>query len=262
MHRIRTILHPTDFSENADYAFETACDMARENKATLIVLHIMSPSVSPLLREPPPDPLLPAESQRLPARFPWPQPSGPPIHLEHRVAEGNPAEEILRLAGLVTCDLIVMGTHGKSGLGRFLTGSVAEEVLRKASCPVLVVKIPLRAGPEIETETTAAPGEPIDLRPRGAALASARTRTLVRTTTMKVVRLIVRAGQEIAEEISKGETVVLSLEGRVALTALGKTQTLEAGHLLHFPAGQPYAFEGIEDASVLLITFIPGPRHA
>jgi nucleotide-binding universal stress UspA family protein/quercetin dioxygenase-like cupin family protein len=262
MRGIHTILQPTDFSENARYAFETACDMARENKATLILLHVMSPSISPLLSEPPPDPRLSAETQRSHARFPWPEPSDPEIHVEHRLAEGSPAEEILRLAALVPCSLIVMGTHGKSGLGRFLTGSVAEEVLRRAVCPVLLVKVPLRAVHEFETESTAAPGEPVDVRPGAAALSSARTRTLVHTTTTRVLRLIVRAGQEIAEQESKGETIVQCVEGRVALTVLGKMQTLEAGQLLHFPSGQAYSFEGIEDASVLMTTLLSGPRHA
>jgi len=261
MSRTRTILHPTDFSENARYAFQTACAMARENKATLVVLHVMMPAVSPLLQEPRPDPLRSAESQEPVAHFPWPQPSDPQIRVEHRVAEGNSAEEILRLAELLSCDLIVMGTHGRTGLGRFLTGSVAEEVLRKAVCPVLVVKIPLRPAPEVETETTANPGEVVDVRPRGTTLAAARTRTLVHTTTTEVVRLIVPAGQEITGQKSKGEIVVHCLEGRVAFTVLGKRQTLEAGQLLHFPAGQPYTFEGIEDACVLVTILVPGLRH-
>jgi nucleotide-binding universal stress UspA family protein/quercetin dioxygenase-like cupin family protein len=262
MRRIHTILHPTDFSENARNAFDTACDAARDHKAALIVLHVMAPPVAAILSHPPPDSRLSAESQRPQARFPWPRPSDPQIHLEHRLAEGNPAEEILHLAAIVPCDLIVMGTHGKSGLARFLTGSVAEEVLRRAVCPVLVVKVPLPVASEVETESTAAPGELVDVRPLGAALSSARTRTLVHTTKARVVRVIVHAGQQIAEQESKGETVVHCLEGRVTLTALGKTETLAAGQLLHFPAGQSYSFEGIEDASVLVTTLLPGPRHA
>jgi quercetin dioxygenase-like cupin family protein len=173
------------------------------------------------------------------------------------VAEGDPAEEILHLTEALRCDLIVMGTHGRTGLGRFLTGSVAEEVLRKAVCPVLVVKIPLRATPGAESETTANPGEPIDVRPLGTALVSARTRTLVRTPTVEVVRLIVRAGQEIPRHASKGETIVHCLEGRAAFTALGKTQALEAGKLLHLPGSAPHAFQGIEDASLLLTILVP-----
>jgi nucleotide-binding universal stress UspA family protein len=65
------------------------------------------------------------------------------LPVERRMVQGVPAEQILRLAQETECDLIVMGTHGRTGLGRLLTGSVAEQVLRKALCPVLTVKAPL-----------------------------------------------------------------------------------------------------------------------
>jgi quercetin dioxygenase-like cupin family protein len=151
-----------------------------------------------------------------------------------------------------------MGTHGKTGLGRRLTGSVAEAVLRTAVCPVLVVRTPLQAAADAESEATADPGEPVDVRPPGIPPGSVHTRTLVRTTAVEVVRLIVRAGQEVPRHRSRGEVVVHCLEGRVALTALGKTQTLAAGTLLRLPAGEPYALKGIEDACLLLTTLIPG----
>ena len=67
--------------------------------------------------------------------------------MEHRLAEGDAATETLRLALVEQCDVIVMGTRGKSGLGRLLIGSVAEEVLREATCQVLVVKIRARRPP-------------------------------------------------------------------------------------------------------------------
>jgi nucleotide-binding universal stress UspA family protein len=60
--------------------------------------------------------------------------------VEVRLARGWPATEILRVAEEVECGLIVMGTHGRTGLGRLLMGSEAEAVLRRAGCPVLVVK--------------------------------------------------------------------------------------------------------------------------
>jgi nucleotide-binding universal stress UspA family protein/quercetin dioxygenase-like cupin family protein len=256
---IQTILHPTDFSENSRYAFQTACALARDNHATLLVLHVMIPAVSPVLQQTPPDPLRSAESQGSLAPLPWPQPSDPQVRAEHRLAEGDPAEEILRLNEALRCDLIVMGTHGRTGLGRFLTGSVAEEVLRKADCPVLVVKSPLRATPEAEPESTAKSGEPIDVRPLGTALRLAHTRRLVRTARVEVVRLIVRAGQGIPAHTSQGEILVHCLEGRVDFTALGTTQTLESGTLVHLPAGAPHALQGIEDTSLVLT--ILGPRR-
>jgi nucleotide-binding universal stress UspA family protein/quercetin dioxygenase-like cupin family protein len=254
---IQTILHPTDFSENSRYAFRTACALARDNHARLLVLHVMMPSVSPLMQGPPPDPLRSDESQESLTPLPWPEPSDPQIRVEHRVAEGDPAEEILRLSQALRCDLVVMGTHGRTGLRRFLTGSVAEEVLRKAVCPVLVVRTPLRATPGAESEATANPGDLMDVRPLGSSLISAHTRTLVRTSAVEVIRLIVRAGQEIPLHKSDGEIIVQCLEGRVAFTALGKTRVLEAGRLLQLPASEPHAFKGIEDASLLLTILVP-----
>ena len=64
------------------------------------------------------------------------------IVVEHRLEEGNPVAEILRVARETHCDLIVMGTHGRTGLAHLLMGSVAEQVVRKAGCHVLVVKTP------------------------------------------------------------------------------------------------------------------------
>ena len=63
--------------------------------------------------------------------------------MERRLAvNADPAGEILRVAGELGCDVIVLGTHGRTGLGRVLLGSVAEQLLRKARCPVLTVKLP------------------------------------------------------------------------------------------------------------------------
>ena len=56
----------------------------------------------------------------------------------------------------IKCDLIVMGTHGRTGLGRLLMGSVAEQVVRNASCPVLTVKTPLCRAPLSEKSSARA----------------------------------------------------------------------------------------------------------
>jgi quercetin dioxygenase-like cupin family protein len=103
----------------------------------------------------------------------------------------------------------------------------------------------------------AKPGEVVDVRPLGPALASAQTATLVRAERVEVIRLVVPAGKDIPEHRAKGEIVVQCLEGRVAFTALGGTQTLGAGKLLYLPAGEPHAVKGIEDASVLLTILLP-----
>jgi nucleotide-binding universal stress UspA family protein/quercetin dioxygenase-like cupin family protein len=256
---MQTLLHPTDFSANSRPAFDTACALAREYQATLLVLHVMMPAVAVLLPGPPPNPLKAIDSQHSAAKLPWPRSSDPQVRVEHRLAEGGPAEEILRLAEAAHCDLIVMGARGKSGLERFLTGSVAEVVLRKARCGVLVVNTPRPETPTGEPEPSANPGDPIDVRPLGSALDSAQTRTLARSAAVEVVRLVVRAGQQLPQHQSQGEVLVHCLEGRVSFATLGKTRVLEAGTLILLPAGEPHAFQGIEDASLLLTILVPRP---
>lgn len=66
------------------------------------------------------------------------RPSDPGVVVRHQLLEGIPAKEILTAAENLNVDLIVMGTHGRSGFSRVLIGSVAEEVMRKAPCPVLM----------------------------------------------------------------------------------------------------------------------------
>jgi len=68
------------------------------------------------------------------------KPSDPKTPVQRLLVEGNPATAILNVAREINCDLIVMGTHGRTGLNRLLNGSVAEEVVRKAPCLVLTVK--------------------------------------------------------------------------------------------------------------------------
>jgi nucleotide-binding universal stress UspA family protein len=139
---IRRILHPTDFSDRSDNAFQVACALARDHNAPLVVLHVVAPRVfygegfsSASL----------GVIERPEARLRGVQPFDPAVKMEHQMAEGHPAAEILRVARETGCDLIVMGTHGWKGLGRLLMGSVAEEVVRKATCPVLTVKTPFPA---------------------------------------------------------------------------------------------------------------------
>ena len=103
----------------------------------------------------------------------------------------------------------------------------------------------------------AQPGELVDVRPLGSALASAQTKTLVRAEQVEVIRLVVPAGKEIAEHNAKGEIIVQCLEGRVVFTAFGKTHNLETGKLLYLPTGEPHTVKGIENASLLLTILLP-----
>jgi nucleotide-binding universal stress UspA family protein len=69
-------------------------------------------------------------------------PSIPGVNYERECLTGNPVVEIRKFAEGHNIDLIVMGSHGRTGLSRLLMGSIAEGVMRKARCPVLIVKQP------------------------------------------------------------------------------------------------------------------------
>jgi nucleotide-binding universal stress UspA family protein len=148
---IRTILHPTDFSERSNYAFQLACSLARDHGARLLVLHVLQPPavayggvITELATE--------AAKQTLAEKLRQIQAPDPNVYMEHQLIEGEPATQILHTAEKHPCDLIVMGTHGRTGLRRALMGSVAEQVVRQAPCPVLTVKAPFPPG-----ETSAGP---------------------------------------------------------------------------------------------------------
>ncbi len=137
---VRTICHPTDFSEQSGYALRLAGALARDYGARLVLLHVALPPMpvyggEVLVAVPPSS--HDEERQHLDRLE---VPDGVPT--ERRLVEGAPVEEILRVASEVSADLIVMGTHGRTGLARLLMGSVAEQVVRKARCPVLTVKTP------------------------------------------------------------------------------------------------------------------------
>jgi nucleotide-binding universal stress UspA family protein len=147
MFPIRRILHPTDFSEQSSAAFEVACALARDYSAELTVLHVCS--------TPPvyfPDgiavPLPGEDPYRTRVQLYEIQPNDPRVKVQHVLVEGNPIDQILKQARSDSADLIVMGTHGSSGLTRLLMGSVAESVTRKAACPVLTLRKPFHPTPE------------------------------------------------------------------------------------------------------------------
>ena len=146
MLKIQTILHPTDFSQGSDPAFRLACSLARDHGSRVVVLYVRAPAtvaygeLGPIV----PDPVwTPADVKAALAALHLPDPG---VEAEYRVNEGEPAAEIIRLARELGANLIAMGTHGRSGLGRILLGSVAEAVLRRAPCPVLTLRAPFCVG--------------------------------------------------------------------------------------------------------------------
>ena len=150
MNAIRTILHPTDFSVCSQEAFELAGMLARSVGARLIVVHVVPQAVQVLG----PQSGIPARAadameadlqdykREMKEKLHELQDRRHQIALEHALCEGDAAAEILRTARNRDCDLIVLGTHGRSGLAHVLLGSVAEEVARNAPCPTVMVRVP------------------------------------------------------------------------------------------------------------------------
>lgn len=144
---IQRILYPTDFSETASYAGSYACLLARKLGARLHVLHIVVfplPSMSveltglELAR-------LQEEGRRQAAEKLEEYLRGEEfqgLEVQGTLALGVTEDEILKVAARERSDLIVMGTHGRTGLTRAFSGSVTEKVVRMAPCPVLAVKHP------------------------------------------------------------------------------------------------------------------------
>ena len=146
MIRARRILHPSDFSKASGPAFLRALELAKANKAELFLLHVRVPQtpfvgdgyVSPQTYQ-----SLEASARR------WVQKQLGSLLAKAKKAkvrvrafqmEGVPYDQIARAAKSKRADLIVMGTHGRTGLSRFFMGSVAERVIPLAHCPVLMIR--------------------------------------------------------------------------------------------------------------------------
>jgi nucleotide-binding universal stress UspA family protein len=157
MIRISKILYPTDFSSHSNQAYFHAVALAEKHGASLTIAYVYSPSLFGTA---------PAHGETAGDREYWRnqlqqiRPVDPRIPVLHVFLEGDPAGEIVRHAVDAGVDLIVMGTHGRTGLERLLMGSVAEKVMREAKCSVLVVKlpkgVPVRDSNEVEVALTPA----------------------------------------------------------------------------------------------------------
>jgi nucleotide-binding universal stress UspA family protein len=143
MVKIEHILHPTDCGENSNHALKYACSLATQFSANLHILNVvedleakvaaygavMDMDLNEKNRE-----VAMEKINELPDKV-----------IDHQgdvtrhIIEGEPFIEIIKYAKKNAIDLIVMGTHGYTGLEHLLIGSVAENVVRKASCPVLVI---------------------------------------------------------------------------------------------------------------------------
>ena len=146
MSRIRRILHPSDFSRASGAAFTKAVELARTNRAELLVLHVLTPMI-PMVGDGYVSPKVYEEIEatsraqattqldRLLQRARKAR-----VRVKGLLMEGMPYEQIARAARSKRADLLVIGTHGRTGLAKFFLGSVASRVVSTATCPVLTVR--------------------------------------------------------------------------------------------------------------------------
>jgi len=141
--KYNTILVPTDFSDAAQMALHYAMDLVAAD-GRIFLCHVVDDVPltygyvglsldTPGLRSR----LAAGAEEELRSVIPA---ASEDTRIETRVLHGSPYREIVRLASEELVDLVIMGTHGRSGLGRWLLGSVAEQVIRRSPSPVMVVR--------------------------------------------------------------------------------------------------------------------------
>jgi len=159
MIQIQRILCPTDFSDCSQRALDHAIALAKWYDARVTLFHVSAPvpisayaTVAPMM----PSTLVAGENQN-DVRHAMQQfasrDAATSASVDIELGEGNAATEIVAKAAAAHSDLIVLGTHGRSGFERFMLGSVTEKVLRKAECPVLTVPPRLAASAAIPAMT-------------------------------------------------------------------------------------------------------------
>lgn len=141
--RIRNILVPIDFSECSKKALRYAIPFAKEHRATLTLLYVVTPSYAmgeassieygQLMAE------MRASGDRQLAALAVDEVRGR-VRTDTLIRVGSASSEILSVAKGLAVDMVIISTHGYTGLKHTIMGSVAEHVVRKAPCPVLVVR--------------------------------------------------------------------------------------------------------------------------
>lgn len=146
MKRIRRILHASDFSPASRGAFAKAVEMAKTNRAELMLLHVMAPLMMPLadgymapkVYEDFVRTARAAARKQVDALVAKARKAG--VRVTGLLAEGVSHEQILRTARAKRADLVILGTHGRTGLTKLMIGSVAGRVVAMATCPVMTVR--------------------------------------------------------------------------------------------------------------------------
>ena len=146
MLKLHSILCPTDFSDFSDNAIRYACELAETFGAELHLLNVLQDydAIAPGTGEaflPFTDwlPELRNQSREQLAKQPAPEWAAK-VHVHRTTRVGAPVDEIVKYAKEHNVDLVVLGTHGRKGVKHLLLGSVAENVVRYAPCPVLTVR--------------------------------------------------------------------------------------------------------------------------
>lgn len=137
---MKTILHPTDFSELSRRVLQLALTRTEVVGAHLILLHVRQPqeTVEGEFGMPPPEPE--PSDEKILADMEALIPANSAVEIEVMLARGMIAEEIIRVARERHCDLIMMGSHGHDGFfSRLFHANVAEQVKQQASCPVMAL---------------------------------------------------------------------------------------------------------------------------
>jgi nucleotide-binding universal stress UspA family protein len=149
MIQIERILYPTDFSDTSLHALLYAKNFAEQYRAKLHCLYVIDEAYQYWMSmgpdSVPAGPVLPdleASSREQMDRFVAEHLADVPFEVKSEVKIGRPFMEIVRTARNLPADLIVIATHGRSGLSHILLGSVAEKVVRKATCPVITIRHP------------------------------------------------------------------------------------------------------------------------
>jgi nucleotide-binding universal stress UspA family protein len=146
MSRIRRVLHPTDFSRASTPAFKRAVEMAKTNRAELLVLHVMVPAVpimgdgyvSPQVYEDLEARARGSAQKQIRKQVEKAKQAG--ARVKGLLLEGVAHERIAQAARARKADLVVIGTHGRTGFAKLFLGSVASRVLAVSPCPVLTVR--------------------------------------------------------------------------------------------------------------------------
>ena len=147
MARIRRILHPSDFSKASAAAFTKALELAKANGADLVLLHVLAPPlplmaadgyVSPQVYEDLDKSARAYASKELASLVAKAKKAG--VRANALLRDGVAHEQIIRAARSPKADMIVIGTHGRTGLAKLFLGSVAGRVVSAATCPVMTVR--------------------------------------------------------------------------------------------------------------------------